>query len=142
MIQNLQEFLDELDDFGEITVPKELKEGTVALARDLFTRIVKKTPIDTGAAKLSWNVSRNGIDPAVVIIFPRKVSREQAEQAALQKLVELEGYNPFEHSIFLSNSLHYIRDLEHGSSRQAPFGMLAVSVAEVEARGDSYFPES
>lgn len=92
------------------------------VAVDLFNRIIDKTPVDTGRARASWNISVNEADrtvpPEGQVSYPKP-------QAPLGMQVQ-----PGD-SIVISNNLPYIVKLEEGHSKQAPHGMVALSIAEV-----------
>lgn len=102
--------------------------GTVhrKIALDLFTGVVKKTPVDTGRARASWKVGTGSIDGTVA---PKGsgppesaiVAEGEAKIAAIRKPV----------LTFITNSLPYASALENGHSRQAPAGIVAVTAAEV-----------
>jgi hypothetical protein len=138
-LEGLEEFEQEVAAF-EAEMQAELKAGSDAMARDTFTRIVERTPHRSGSAKLSWRMKRNGVDPTVTELGPfQAMGAEAAGQLALLQLAELGNYDPMRDDLVISNSLGYADDLESGSSDQAPRGMVAVTVAEVEAFGDRYF---
>lgn len=107
--------VDVADTFG-----KTVREA----ALDLDQRIVLKTPVDTGRARSNWLVGlgapmrrvRNTIDQG-----GGKTIAENARVIARQKRFQ---------SIWISNNLPYIRELENGTSKQAPAGMVRQSVNE------------
>lgn len=116
----------------------ELVHRKVAL--DLFSRIIMRTPVDTGRARGNWQVAMDKIptgtlereDPGQVNQggVGASVAKTQAEQTVLSA--------PFITSIVLANNLPYIAVLEYGredgtpGSRQAPAGMVRVTVTEFE----------
>lgn len=104
----------------------------------LGTNIIERTPIDTGRAKGNWMSAYGSADTST--------SETRMQNEALQGLhakftVAEVGRNS---SIFITNSLPYINHLEYGLypnpskgsktengfSKQAPAGMVRVSVAE------------
>lgn len=118
-------------------------------ALDLFTRVILKTPVDTGAARNSWGVSVGSVSPPA----PSQGGGIGAMTAAV-------SVAPVGGIIWLSNGLPYIRVLEYGLypdppkrgswvkgrrgqkghweiksvagySKQAPQGMVRLSIAEV-----------
>lgn len=94
---------------------------TRKLAIDLFTSIVRRTPVDTGRARVSWNINagRPDLDVAPKGRYP--------ENQALAKIGDLGAGTPFS-AIYITNNLPYITVLEDGSSTQAPNGMVKVSL--------------
>ncbi len=138
-VLNLKEFGEGLLKF-EQQVKERLRGGTVALARDTFRSLVLRTPFRTGSAKASWRLSLNGVEQGVTILAWGGTAAA-AEAAAFAQLAELSRYDPFKHEIVLSNSLHYIDDLESGSSRKAPRGFLRVTFMIAARTGDRYFAD-
>jgi len=103
-------------------------EGVVKLQKTLvfeaLSRLVQRTPVLTGRARSNWQVtigqpseSQVGIDTAT-----GTVTRGTAALAQLP---------PYQ-IVWISNNVPYIQKLEMGSSKQAPAGMVAVTVAELQ----------
>lgn len=88
-----------------------------SVALDLTTKIIERTPVLTGTAQNNWNVSDKAPDLTV---------REVGQTRPAASL----GEPPY----FIANNLPYIVPLENGHSKQAPSGMVAVSLAEMAAR--------
>lgn len=87
--------------------------------------VVLKTPVDTGRARGAWTVGVNA-SPAFTegrIHKPR--TAPPGEEAKLSIL----DSNPFS-IVVIANNLPYIIFLENGSSKQAPQGMVAITVQE------------
>jgi len=107
------------------------------VALDLLTRIVEKTPVDTGRARANWQVSVNAPETTQVSYRNDKhINAERDESGVMSKVIG-EGGMVIEsvelgEDIFITNNLPYIEVLETGDhSDQAPQGMVALSVAEV-----------
>ena len=96
----------------------EIDKAVRTIAFNAFGKIVKKTPVDTGRARGNWNVSADEID--------RSVDTESKRPKA-PNIRKGDGLKP----IYIVNSLDYIHDLEHGSSKQAPNGMVAITMNEI-----------
>lgn len=108
---NLKRFTDKTE--------LELDRVVRKIAFDVDRRVTKKTPVDTGRARANWNVSVGEIDTSIQLdTFSKKVTN----------LGRGDGENP----IYITNSLPYIFSLEHGGSRQAPSGMVEVTMAEIK----------
>jgi hypothetical protein len=90
------------------------------VALDIYEKVTVKTPVDTGRARGNWNVSMGSPDLSV---------NNKATRAKRARLKKGDG----EKVIFITNNLPYINALENGHSDQAPSGMLAVTLNEVEA---------
>jgi len=123
-----------------------LKADTIMrkIALDLFLAVIIKTPVDSGMARGNWQFSTGA--PATAPIT-------RADQAGTTVVADVTNKIPgwdTKKSIFLSNSLPYIRTLEYGFfptsprkgegktiggfSRQAPAGMVRISVAKISGQ--------
>jgi hypothetical protein len=106
---------------------------------DLFRSIVMKTPADTGRARASWTIAIKQPDRTVAPegLNTSAVSSPDALAAAkaTQGLTALQPYEP----VWISNNLPYIGPLEQGHSKQAPNGMVALSIEEIQAQMDAAF---
>ena len=80
----------------------------------LFSRIIRRTPVDTGRARGNWMAGLNS---------PSETGGEVGATVARARLGD---------SLFLTNNLPYIHRLEYGSSDQAPQGMLRITIAEYQ----------
>ena len=107
--------------------------GTVQkrVAFDLFGRIVRRTPVDTGRARGSWTIAVNQADRAVLPPAPprHKYPRPHVPVGITVKPGD---------TIWISNNLPYITALEDGHSKQTPpHAMVALSIEEVQAKYDT-----
>lgn len=101
-----------VEDIG-ITVQQAQRK----IALDIFGDLVAETPIKTGRAMNNWNISVNIPDRTITDVGGTEGAIESIKQsAALQALSELAPFS----TVYLSNSLPYIVDLNEGSSDQAP----------------------
>jgi hypothetical protein len=97
------------------------------IALDALARIILRNPVDTGRCRAGWTaypesqgmpVSIGGREPAGI-----------AEGKALSSYTEmLTGNHPF---IEVHNGVRYVVALEYGWSRQAPQGMVRVTLREM-----------
>lgn len=104
------------------------------IAFDLFRRIVRRTPVDTGRARASWIMTQGS--PSTEVLPEGSYSQQGKAQP------NIDGYAP----IWISNNLDYIETLEFGLypgegpktsggfSIQAPQGMVRLSLAEIETQ--------
>ena len=89
---------------------------------DAHKMVSLKTPVKTGRARGNWNVSVSSIDRSVDLNKKGYKSPTQRKGDGLK-------------TNYIVNSLPYIRRLEYGHSKQAPNGMVRVTVNELR----SYF---
>jgi len=120
MIKNLDSFNKAL----EKTIQTLPIEGALRLQRmislEALKRIVLKTPVDTGRARGNWQTTIN--IPAV---------GEKWDNTNIAAGATIIGTLKSFGTIFISNNLVYILPLEHGHSKQAPHGMVAVTIEEL-----------
>lgn len=102
-----------------------------SLALQALSRIVQRTPVDTGRARGNWTVSIGAADGSVTANLDPGGAGAIADGNAV--LAQFENYEGFP-SIFIQNNLPYIERLEDGYSSQAPGGMVALTVAELRAQ--------
>lgn len=97
---------------------------------EVFRRVVMKSPVQTGRFRGNWNIG---------YLSPNRettVATDQSGAATISRITAAVQAAPINDgaSVFLTNSLPYALELEHGSSKQAPAGMVKVTLAEVTAR--------
>jgi hypothetical protein len=118
-------FASDVAKFAKLT-NASMDETGRAIALELFSSIIKDTPVDTGRARGNWQtsigtpkdgqVTRDGEGPALA---------EAASETAKFGMGKL---------VWLSNNLPYIYRLEYlGWSNQAPDGMARKNVARIQS---------
>lgn len=83
----------------------------------VFSSVIKRTPVKTGLARSNWQIGINiqptgiqSIGPAIGTSFDRIDMANAGDK------------------LYMVNNLPYIQALEHGHSKQAPAGMVKVSI--------------
>jgi hypothetical protein len=109
----------------------DVNTGTVVrkLTLDIFSGITTRTPVDTGRARASWMVTEGQPSNDVPSADGFKKGTT-APPPTPPNVSAIDGKK----SVFIVSSLDYIEPLENGHSSQAPAGMVAVTLAEVEAK--------
>lgn len=94
-----------------------------AVTLSLFNGIIRDTPVDTGRARGNWQTTVGG--PA-----RGEIERNGASAA----IAEVEAKTPkgAGQETYLANDLPYIEELEKGSSKQAPEGMVRRNMDRIE----------
>lgn len=133
------QFGKELDAWAK-QVDLDHSELTVRFALLVGGKIVARTPYLTGRARASWNGS---LDKAVRSTTRKgRKQPEYEDPAAAEKLFQdkfMDVLGSYLHRtgdkppIYIVNRLPYIVFLERGTSQKAPQGMVAVTLAEVQA---------
>lgn len=132
MASNINEFDRELKVFAQIIVPNAHLNVVKKVATEALRRVVNKTPVDTGRARSNWMTALNTI-PSETVELTADLSREQASAVSINRgLNVIDSAQPFT-TISIANNLPYIGVLEYGGSKQAPEGMVRVTLAELEA---------
>lgn len=127
------------------------------VAFKLFEKVILKTPVDTGAARNSWGVSVGAIRPPT----PSAGAEAVVSSGGIGAMSVAVAASPVGGVVWLSNGLPYIRVLEYGLypnppqrgswvkgrkgqpghweiksvngySRQAPQGMVRLSIIEMQ----------
>lgn len=100
------------------------------IALEALSRIVLRTPVDTGRARGNWFVQIGGEGVEVTTeVDPTGAVTIASGGAVIGTYQQAKGFPV----ISIYNNLPYINRLEHGWSKQAPAGMVAVTVTELEA---------
>lgn len=101
---------------------KKIERTVRAVKLELFRSVILDTPVDTGRARGNWQATLDS--PATEEIENESMSVALAGVAAnLGKINDVS---------FLANNLPYIEELEDGSSKQAPAGMVRRNMARVQ----------
>ncbi len=125
MISNLQQFNMEIDNFTKKMLPAEVVIFHKKIVLEALRRVVAKTPVDTGRARANWQVTIGS--PATSQL---DITDKDGGATIAKGLAAIQGLPPYQ-IVWISNNMDYIEDLEHGSSKQAPEGMVEVTVAEL-----------
>ncbi len=110
------------------------------IAFDVFSRVIMRTPVDTGRARGNWQLGFDIMPTGTVEkTDPGSVNQAgQGSSATKQDVQNLVLTASFTQRIYLVNNLPYIGVLEYGredgrpGSRQAPNGMVRVTVSEFQ----------
>ena len=130
-VDSVESFNRAMDAFSKKLVPEQHAALMAQVALEALKRIVNRTPVDTGRARGNWRLSI-GKSPRVLSGAAREGSRRSASQIISQATTKLQEMN-FGQTIWIANGLEYVVFLEAGSSTQAPRGMVAITIRELEA---------
>lgn len=121
-------FSDDIRRFTMKTTEAHNKITRVATL-ELFSGVIKATPVDTGRARGNWQTSPGS--PAVG-------ETERLDKSGSEAIAEVEAKTPegAGQVTYLSNNLPYIMELEEGSSKQAPEGMVKRNMDRVQKMVD------
>jgi hypothetical protein len=116
---DIQRFVDKAKGNLDLVVRK--------VALDLFRRVIQKSPVDTGRFKGHWQVAIGSV-PAGTLVVNDKAGTATMARVTAATLQLVAGQ-----TITLVNNLSYARRLEYGYSKQAPGGMVRITVQEFGA---------
>lgn len=106
-------------------------------AAQLYSDIVTKWPVDTGYSRRNWQVSADPPPTDVIGVHPKKIKNYQGP--TLEPLYSPNGAEtqiptmPKDTMrIWLVNNVEYAEALENGWSKQAPYGVIRIAIAQLE----------
>lgn len=90
-------------------------------ALQLQASMIEKSPVDTGRFKSNWQCGLGGMNG--------DTNAKEGSDALGRTEVVLQGFKAGQ-TIFLSNNLPYAKKLEYGHSKQAPAGIVRLTVQD------------
>lgn len=116
-------FADDLHKFN-LEVEKYANQDFRSFALKAYQLVLKRTPVLTGTAKGNWRVSLDSPDYTYEKL-ERPIDNSHKGNETINNAT-------VKNDIYISNSVPYILRLENGYSRQAPEGMVAITVEEMQ----------
>ena len=120
----------QIDKFkADLNKVAELFNVTVGVARrrialQVWTGVVKMSPVDTGRFRASWQLTEGHVDTSV-----------KPEGKFGYPSISAQRGNPDNFAVsWITNNLPYAVPLEEGHSGKAPHGMVRVTLASLEAQ--------
>lgn len=93
-------------------------------ALDIFDRVIHRTPVDTGRARGNWACAIDGYSASAT------GKLDKGGTTTIGNVSKVVGSARAGQVIYLTNTMPYIMPLENGSSKQAPNGMVTVTLTE------------
>lgn len=93
----------------------------------MFSRVILRSPVDTGRFRANWMVAIADIPSGTLDL------NDKRGRATISKVDATTSQLKAGDVITLVNNLPYGEQLEYGSSRQAPGGMVSLTVQEFKA---------
>lgn len=111
---------------------------------EMFSRVIQKSPVDTGRFKSNWQVAIGAIPSGTLPFAEKDEERDKTARWSAERSAHVEAPTVARVSkgalsmkagdiIYLVNNLVYARALEYGHSKQAPAGMVRITIAEYGA---------
>jgi len=121
----VEQFNRVLREFARKHVPAEVATMERAIALDALNRLVSKTPVKTGRARGGWQAGIGTTPTGQTDRWDRDGHRTISAGS------DVGGQSKDPVRCVIANNVEYIERLEHGHSRQAPEGMLGVTLDEL-----------
>lgn len=120
-------FEAQLKEFSDVLLPEYQTVFVKKISMELLKKLINKSPVDTGRFRGAWVVGRN---------TPDRSEPDSPDPTGIA--TEIKGISDIGairegDIVYISNNLDYALMLEYGWSKQAPSGMAAVSLNEIEA---------
>lgn len=120
------QFTVNLDRAYDEKVEQRVAKVTRWVALEALRRVIMKSPVDTGRLRGNWQAAVNVRPDGVLEVV------DKAGQSTVAKgMKSVSALPPFA-TVYIANNLDYASAIENGHSQQAPQGMVAVTVAELQ----------
>jgi len=106
-------------------IKRALNTGLQETALEAISRMIDRTPVDTGAAKAHWFARGTPTES-----FDKEKVDKAGNQTKARAKRDLKQVRVGDR-VYLVNSTPYFFRLEQGSSDQAPAGVVAITLAEL-----------
>lgn len=100
-----------------------VKEEAVDLAQRVVDKLIADSPVYTGSFRASWNVTEG--TPAYIA-----VNGGSPEAPLPPPMIKVTAFSDFP-ALYITNGQPYAKKLEEGSSTQAPYGLVKVTIASL-----------
>jgi len=124
-------FQADLERFAAKT-KRNLNQVVQGVVLELGTRIVQRSPVDTGKFRGNWQVNAGGPDIRTNEPFDKQPLGSPPSAFTFERWQDHVQASTIGSTFYITNSLPYARQLEYGSSQQAPAGVVRVTVVEYQ----------
>jgi hypothetical protein len=125
-ITNVERFVAAVEEYANRGLPNATARVTAQAVILFVDRLVARTPVDKGVARSGYVTTTGAGGESPTIEDPTGSPSKASVRAAVARWGQ--GERPRRLRVF--STVPYIRRLEYGWSRQAPHGMLRLTVAE------------
>lgn len=106
----------------------DMAEAVAGIGQLMLRGIVYKSPVDTGRFRGNWITSVGAISTDTT-----EATDKSGEATIAKGYAVLDAYPATMPPIHIQNNLPYAARLENGWSKQAPAGMVGLTIAEINA---------
>jgi hypothetical protein len=96
---------------------------------ELFSRVILRSPVDTGRFRNNWVMATGRYSTETTEATDKTGSKSIGTVSSKVSTMKFDGK-----LIYLTNSLPYAIELERGSSKQAPQGMVRLTAMEIVSK--------
>lgn len=125
-------FRRKLKDYEKKVREEIIVEAHGVVVREVFKRILERTPVLTGRARRNWNLSFNAPNPEtteeVAGVTQTGTPWTAQERQRAQDVLRNIKFAKVGSTIWIGNFLPYIQFLEEGSSMKAPNGIVVGAI--------------
>lgn len=129
MARNFMSRMEKVGDVLLMNVSKTIRRAGMAAT----VAVVQHTPVKTGNARINWRVSIRKYSTRKIEAPDTDNRNTNAQVASTKALIDasnvLKNWKVGRGNIYIANPVHYIADLDEGSSRQARGGMTKFAIA-------------
>jgi hypothetical protein len=129
MARSFAKRMEAVGDVLFFNVSKTIRRAGMAATNE----VVLRTPVKTGRARINWRVGLGTFTTKEIEAPDTDNRNTNAQVAAAQALINasntLKNWKVGKGNIYIANPIHYITDLDEGSSRQARAGMTKFAIA-------------
>lgn len=111
----------------EKSIAGDIAEFMQKTVFEIYKGVTIKSPVDTGRFKGNWNINIGA--PNYTVQQSATSSPYGTAQSVTSELFKIDGTKP----VYISNGLPYAAKLETGYSKQAPIGMVDITLTEYRA---------
>lgn len=117
-------------EFGE--VKQDTGQAVVNAAIYGWNMVTAKTPVRTGRARSSWNLTVDYVDDSTVTaVTPYPKDKGTGRVYGDERPPSIEFNIESNQKVFISNNVEYARYLEEGTDKMAPFSMVSSSIPAI-----------
>ncbi len=135
--RTLADFKKDLDNFVNIEVAQANINAIRFLALEFYTLVSLKNsqmthhPKDTGFAQTNWRISAQGIKSDTLGYKIEGAENRHRSQDELEwQLAHIKPYQ----AVYVYNNVDYVPELDLGSSKAAPFGMVEPALFDLKTK--------
>jgi len=110
----------------QVNTEKQIKASIQKIAMEAFKRVIMKSPVKSGRFRANWGCS---IGSPHTVVYD---TTDKDGNATIAKIMMILPKWDGTDKIILCNNLPYSIVLENGHSKQAPAGMVRLTISELQ----------